>query len=172
MTTLYDLTVPFLISALTAEQNLLAKAEAHAAEKGTPIAELLETRLADDMWPLSQQATIIALHAGLAMLKLTGTTPPTVNVGPAPLEDCKKYLTEVLEFLKTIKPESINGKEAEIVGAQAGAGELKMKAVDYVQGYLVPNVLFHVTTTYDILRSKGLSLGKKDFISTFLRLAQ
>jgi hypothetical protein len=53
-----------------------------------------------------------------------------------------------------------------------GAGQVNMKAYDYVQGYLIPNVLFHVSTTYSILRAKGLELGKKDFIMPFVRLAE
>ncbi|TGJ78872.1 hypothetical protein E0Z10_g9893 [Xylaria hypoxylon] len=173
MTTLYDLTIPFLIKALKTEQNLLAKAEAFATEKGTPIAELLETRLAPDMWPLSQQIVIITLHAALAVLKLTGTPPPKINFGPAPLEDCKKYLAETLVILEAVTPESVNGKEEEIVGAMTGgATEAKMKALDYVEGYLKPNIYFHITTHYDILRSKGATLGKGDYLNPFVTIQQ
>ncbi|GAP90873.1 putative helix-turn-helix-domain-containing protein [Rosellinia necatrix] len=172
MTSLYDLTIPTLINALKAEQNLLAQAEAFAAEKGIPIAELLEARLAPDMWPLSQQIVITALHSAMTVLKLTGTPPNKIEFGPASLEDSKKYLSETLELLSAVTPESVNGKEAQIVGAMMGPGtEVNMKAVDYVQGYLLPNVYFHVTTFYDILRSKGATLGKKDFLGTFLKLA-
>ncbi|KAI0471407.1 hypothetical protein F4859DRAFT_118753 [Xylaria cf. heliscus] len=172
MTTLYDLTFPFLINALKAEQHLLAQAEAFAAEKGTPITELLEARLAPDMWPLSQQIVISTLHAAMTVLKLTGTPPPKIEFGPASLEDSKKYLTEVLDLLQAVKAEDVNGKEGEKVKALMGAGlEVDMKAIDYVQGYLTPNVYFHLTTLYDILRSKGVVLGKKDFIQTFVRVA-
>ncbi|KAF2968704.1 hypothetical protein GQX73_g4909 [Xylaria multiplex] len=171
MTTLYDLTVPFLINALKAEQHLLAQAEAFATEKGIPIAELLESRLAEDMWPLSQQIVITAIHSKMTVLKLTGNAPVDINFGPAPLEDCKKYLTETIALLESVTPESVNGKESTSVGAMMGPGpEVPMKAVDYVEGYLKPNVLFHVTTLYDILRSKGASLGKKDYLSTFIRV--
>ncbi|KAI0529964.1 hypothetical protein GGR58DRAFT_276482 [Xylaria digitata] len=171
MTTLYDLTFPFLINALKAEQHLLAQAEAFAAEKGTPIAELLGARLAEDMWPLSQQIVITTLHSAMTVLKLTGTAPNQINFGPAPLEDCKKYLTETLALLEAVTPESVNGKETSTVGARMGPGaEAQMKAVDFVEGYLKPNVLFHVTTLYDILRSKGAPLGKKDYLSTFVRI--
>ncbi|KAI0436934.1 hypothetical protein F4803DRAFT_540600 [Xylaria telfairii] len=172
MTSLYDITVPFLINALKAEQHLLAQAEAFATEKGTPISELLETRLAPDMWPLSQQFVISALHAAMTVLKLTGTPPNKIEFGPASLEDTKKYLSETLDLLAAVKPEDVNGKEGEKVTAMMGAGaEVPMKAVDYVQGYLTPNVYFHLTTIYDILRSKGAPLSKKDFVQTFVRLA-
>ncbi|GAW22606.1 hypothetical protein ANO14919_121480 [Xylariales sp. No.14919] len=171
MTTLYDLTIPFLTNALKAEQHILAQAEAFAAEKSIPITELLEARLAPDMWPLSQQIVITALHSAMTVAKLTGVAPPQINFGPAPLEDCKKYLAETLELLASVTPESVNGKEAQVVGAMMGPGaEAQMKALDYVEGYLKPNVFFHITTLYDILRSKGAPLGKKDFLSTFVRI--
>jgi hypothetical protein len=51
-----------------------------------------------------------------------------------------------------------------------GKGEAPMKAVDYAVGYLAPNLYFHLTTAYDILRSKGVPLGKADYLSTFVKV--
>ncbi|KAI1119822.1 hypothetical protein F5Y10DRAFT_259558 [Nemania abortiva] len=173
MTSLYDLTFPTLIAALKTQQSLLEKAEAYAAEKGTPVDDLLKARLAPDMWELSQQVVITALHSVMTVGKLTGSQNVNkVEFGPASLENAKKYLAETLETLASIKPEDVNGKEATTVTAMMGPNfSPEMKAVDYVQGYLLPNVFFHVTTMYDILRSKGLELGKKDFLGGFLKLA-
>ncbi|KAI1419910.1 hypothetical protein F5Y12DRAFT_720176 [Xylaria sp. FL1777] len=169
MTSLYDLTVPFLVNALKAEQHLLEKAEAF---EGVSTTDLLEVRLAPDMWPLSQQFVISAIHAISVIAKLTGAAPPKINFGPASLEDTKKYLAEAIEFVQAATPESINGKENEVLSAVFGANnEINLKAIDYVQGYLTPNVFFHLTTSYDILRSKGVQLGKSDFIRGFIRIA-
>ncbi|KAI0205908.1 hypothetical protein F4808DRAFT_455411 [Astrocystis sublimbata] len=171
MTSLYDLSIAFLIKALKTEQTLLSKAEAFAAEKGTPITELLDLRLAPDMWPLSQQIVISALHSGKTVEKLTGKTANAIQFGPASLEDSKKYLAETIALLEGVKPEDVNGKEGEVVTAMMGGGpEPSMKAVDYVVGYLQPNVYFHLTTLYDILRNKGVPLGKADFLGGFLKL--
>lgn len=92
-------------------------------------------------------------------------------MAPADLESTKKYVTETLASLAAVKPEDVNGKEGEIVQAMMGPGFTpSMKAVDYVQGYLLPNVYFHVTTLYGILRNKGLELGKKDFLGLFVKI--
>ncbi|KAI1112569.1 hypothetical protein F5Y14DRAFT_267262 [Nemania sp. NC0429] len=172
MASLYDLAVPVLTNILKAEQHLLAQAEAFAADKGTPISEILELRLAPDMWPLSQQIVISALHTGSFLAKAAGITPNTVVFGPASLEDSKKYLVETLELLASVKPEDLNGKEDKILKAQLGANyEPEMTAYNYVQGYMLPNVYFHLTTLYDLLRNKNVPLGKKDYISHFVRLA-
>ncbi|KAI1349736.1 hypothetical protein F5Y01DRAFT_169562 [Xylaria sp. FL0043] len=170
MTSLYDLTVPFLTNALKAQQHLISKAESFGT---VSVNDLLESRLAEDMWPLNQQFTITALHATMCVLKLTGAQPNQVNYGPASLEDAKKYLAETLKTLEGVTPESINGKEDKIVGAMMGPGnEVSMKAIDYVLGYLIPNVFFHLTTAYDILRMKGVPLGKADFLSGFVKVAK
>ncbi|KAI0429163.1 hypothetical protein F5Y09DRAFT_342991 [Xylaria sp. FL1042] len=168
MASLYDLTIPFLTNALKAQQHLLSKAEGFEVSTN----DLLESRLAPDMWPLSQQIVITALHAAMFVAKVTGNPPNQINFGPASLEDAKKYLAETLKTLEGVTPESINGKEDQIIGAMMGPGnEVNMKAVDYAQGYLTPNVFFHLTTAYDILRSKGVPLGKADFLSGFVKRA-
>jgi hypothetical protein len=172
MTTLYDITFPPLINALKSAQNLVAQAETYSAEKGTPLKDLFEARLAPDMWPLSQQIVITALHSAMTVAKLTGATPNKIDFGPASVEDSKRYLAETLETLKAVKPEDVNGKESTIVGAMMGPGaEANMTAFNYVQGYLLPNVYFHLTTLYDILRSKGVPLGKKEYLGSFVTLA-
>ncbi|KAJ2966093.1 hypothetical protein NUW58_g10749 [Xylaria curta] len=135
------------------------------------------------MWPLSQQAVIVALHSSMTVLKTHWHSPQPDHFrtcsdgrhgfsdGPS-LEDSKKYLAESLELVQAVKPEDVNGKEGSTVTAMMGAGaEANMKALDYVVGYLQPNIYFHLTTTYDILRNKGAAIGKKDFLQSFVRLA-
>jgi len=39
-----------------------------------------------------------------------------------------------------------------------------MKALDYLNTWAIPNVYFHVTTTYNILRHNGVQLGKRDYL--------
>ncbi|KAI1162721.1 hypothetical protein F5B18DRAFT_364622 [Nemania serpens] len=172
MTSLYDLSIPTITNILKAQQHLLAQAEAFAAEKGTPISEILDLRIAPDMWPLSQQIVISSIHVGSFLSKVAGLTPNKVVFGPASLEDSKKYLSETLAFLATVKPEDLNGKEDKLLKAQLGPGyEPETTAFNYVQGYLLPNIYFHLTTLYNLLRGQGVPLGKKDYISGFVRLA-
>ncbi|KAI1437362.1 hypothetical protein GGR50DRAFT_98363 [Xylaria sp. CBS 124048] len=173
MTALYDIVIPTLTNILKAEQDILAKGEAWAAEKGTPFSDLIEASLAPDMWNLSQQFTITAVHVTMFTAKITGATPNTVPMGPASLADVKKYLAETIQTLEAIKPADINGKENQILGAFLGAANpnAPMKAVDYVQGYLMPHVYFHTTTAYAILRSKGVPLEKGDFSGRMVKLA-
>jgi uncharacterized protein len=57
------------------------------------------------------------------------------------------------------------------VEAYMGSSTLDMRAFDYATGYLLPNLYFHTTTLYDILRNKGAPLGKRNFLETHIRPA-
>ncbi|KAI1821171.1 hypothetical protein F4861DRAFT_542217 [Xylaria intraflava] len=173
MATFYDSVIPTLINALKTEQHLLTKGEAFAAEKNVPFTEFLEARLAPDMWNLSQQVTISTVHSAGFIAKVVGGDISIPPLGPASLEDAKKYLAETIAILESVKPESINGQEEKIITAYLSADvpAAPMKAFDYALGYLTPQLYFHFTTLYAILRSKGVPIGKKDFISNFIKLA-
>jgi hypothetical protein len=41
-----------------------------------------------------------------------------------------------------------------------------MQGQPYLFNHLLPNVYFHVTTAYNILRHNGIEVGKKDFLGT------
>ncbi|KAI0391222.1 hypothetical protein F5Y17DRAFT_20177 [Xylariaceae sp. FL0594] len=174
MTTFYDFTFPTVANILKSEQHLLDVAETLAKEKDIPVSELLDARVAPDMWPLSQQITISCMHAKNAVEKLGGgKVEKEFPFGPASLEDCKSLLAEALKAVESVKAEDANARTAEVVGAYMGAaGELPMVAVDYATGYLLPNLYFHATTVYDILRGKGASIGKRDFIAPHLKFVK
>lgn len=106
MATLYDFAFTTFINLLKTQQGLLEKAEAYAAEKGIDVSELLEARLAPDMWPASQQITISCLHASNAIVKLAGGEANNVPFGPGMFRRLQQYasyiqarrLTEIFLF--------------------------------------------------------------------------
>ncbi|KAI2622041.1 hypothetical protein GGS21DRAFT_535291 [Xylaria nigripes] len=171
MTSFYYISIEQLMNLIKAEQHLLNKAEAFAAEKGIPIAELMDTRFAPDMWPFSHQISISCVHTVTFVQQATGHKVNTVTPGPATFEVCKKHLAETLQTLEAVKPEDVNGKEKDILSAHFGGGQhVDMRGIDYVVGYLMTNLLFHLTTIYDMLRWKGATLIKADYVAPFIRL--
>ncbi|KAI1264754.1 hypothetical protein F5Y18DRAFT_389968 [Xylariaceae sp. FL1019] len=173
MTSLYDLTVPFLINSLKSELHLVSKAEELAKSKGVSVEDVFHYKLADDMWELSQQVNIMAMHSAGTIKKITGKDAPFPPMGPAAPDAVKKQVEEVLAALEALKPEDFNGKEAEMTSAYLGPpAEAPMKVIDYVQGYLQPQILFHLSTTYAILRANGSPIGKGDYIKPFVKVTQ
>ncbi|KAI0509473.1 hypothetical protein F5B22DRAFT_322802 [Xylaria bambusicola] len=173
MTSLYELTIPFLIKALKSEQGLLAKTE------GVPTSTTFVEGPEQKMWDLGQQIGISSIHARKIVHELTGKPFAFFkNEEGFSVDELKKQLDETIALLESVKPEEVDGKESQIV--QAMLGQMPdgtpitkpMKAINYVEGYLKPNVYFHLTTLYDLLRWKGVPLGKGDYLSAFLVIEQ
>ncbi|KAI0142646.1 hypothetical protein GGR57DRAFT_393280 [Xylariaceae sp. FL1272] len=169
MTTLYDIVVPFLTNALKSELHLISKAEELAKTKGVSLEDVFHYKLADDMWELSQQVNIMAVHTAALIKKTTGGGEFPA-MGPAAPDVVKSQIEAALKAVEGLTPEQLNGKESEATSAYLGGpSEVPMKVLDYVFGYLQPQILFHLSTTYAILRSNGAQIGKADYIKPFIK---
>lgn len=165
MPSLYDTTIPVFIRQLRNLSAILEKARAHAAAAGIPDTELTEARLASDMHPLTAQVQIATDSARGVAVRIGG-------VAPKPMADTEKTFDELLariaatvDYLKAVPASAFDGKDANPVPMKFGPREFTFPSGDaYVLGFALPNFFFHVTTAYDILRHKGVPLGKRDFL--------
>ena len=166
--TLYETTVGLYISALESLKVILQKAKEYAPEESTSYPSL---RLYEDMLPFSFQ---IQTTSNIAKKALQRLVP---EKGPFPVwEDNETTMDELiarvdktLALLKTIKPEDLAGREANILEIKLGpnGGSATAEAKGYALGYALPNIFFHLTTAYAILRSKGVPLGKRTYLNSF-----
>jgi hypothetical protein len=90
--------------------------------------------------------------------------PPKMEDNETSFEELHKRIAAVVEMLKTFKPEQIDGSEDREVVLQTRTNELHFRGQDYLLGVVLPNIYFHATTAYAILRGAGVGLGKMDFI--------
>ncbi|KAI1321516.1 hypothetical protein F5Y16DRAFT_388713 [Xylariaceae sp. FL0255] len=170
MTSLHEITIPYLTASLKTLQGLIAKTEELAASQGKTGNDLLGLSIHENMWPLAQQFNIIAIHAMGGVAKATSTAPPSVAFGPvSSIDEAKKQVADVLAYVQGCKPEAINGKEANVTGAKVGPGDdLPVTVYNYITGYMIPQISFHLTTVYDILRANGASLSKGDYLKAYV----
>lgn len=162
--TLYDLSVGCFLQTLGAVEGFLAKGLAHCQEKGIDSNEIVETRLFADMLPFRFQVVAIAHHsagalAGAKAGKFGPPSPSTADYG-----GLQKLVTEARTSLEALKPEEVNGLEGKDVLFTVGELKLPFKAEGFLQSFSLPNFHFHATTAYDILRHKGVPLGKRDYM--------
>ncbi len=47
---------------------------------------------------------------------------------------------------------------------EMGDFKIPFSAEGFILSFSMPNFFFHATTTYDILRTNGVALGKMDFL--------
>ncbi|KAF4988737.1 hypothetical protein FGRMN_9584 [Fusarium graminum] len=163
--TLYDAAILHTKEALNSLSAILKKAESHANASSFPTA-----KLAEDMLDLSFQVHFATDTASKMAARTTGTEPVALS-----REECNTFagyharIAQVLEILEKADKETVEKRGAEVVTIGLGPGKsADMTCRNYVQGYGIPNVFFHLTTAYAILRKEGVDLGKQDFIGPFM----
>ena len=156
--------VPYFIHSLTALTRILDKAEAHAEAKKIKPEVIPQLRLIADMLPFWRQITIATDHAKGAAARLSGVENPSFPDTETTLPELKERIAKTIAFLQTVPDAAFAGAEAKTITVKAGPRELTFPAVQYLNGYAIPNFYFHMTTAHNILRSNGVEIGKVDFL--------
>lgn len=124
----------------------------------------LQERLAPDMLPLGTQIAFTCNQprgfalwcAGQPTTNLDSEVP-TMAGAPSCMEDTRVLLRSI---------ECDDSRLEEIKRTELGSGLYGETPVRfYVSDFLIPNFYFHLTTTYAILRSLGVPLGKADYMA-------
>ena len=161
---MYQASVPVFIRALDSLGAILEKAEAHATAKKIDPAVLLGSRLFPDMLPLVKQVQIASDAAKGGAARLAEVEPPAYEDNESTFGELIERTRKTVAWLKTLKPASIDGSEARTVSWQTRSSTKSMQGLPYLSHHVLPNVYFHVTTAYNILRHNGVELGKQDFL--------
>jgi uncharacterized protein len=143
---------------------ILEKGAASAASRKIEPAVLLAARLAPDMLPLTRQIQIAGDIAKNSVARLAGQEPPRFEDTETTIEQLRLRLARTIDFLKSVPASAFEGAETRDIKLPAGERTLEFKGLAFLQTWAIPNVFFHVTTAYNILRHNGVDLGKKDFI--------
>ena len=161
---MYSASVPVFSRML---KNLLAifeKAEAYAAEQNIDLQTFVETRLAPDMIPLSGQVQIATDGAKGVTSRLAGKPIPSWADDEKTFAELKVRLQKGIDYLETFSPEEFAGSDDRLVTVKIGGNDVELTGEAYLLNRGLPNFFFHVTTAYDILRHKGVPIGKKDYL--------
>jgi len=162
--TMYDTLVPTANRMLGNLSSILDKAEAFAAAKKIDGSVLLNSRLAPDMFPLTRQVQIASDMTKGAAARLSGTEIPKYDDNETTIAELKARIAKTLAFVNSIDAAKYAGSDERDVTLQARTGDRHFKGLNYLRDYVLPNVYFHVTSAYAILRHNGVELGKNDFI--------
>lgn len=168
-TNLYTVVVPPMIKEMEALKAMLDKAAALAESKKndwmTYEEALLTDKLIFDQVDLKRQIQFVSDNAKGGTSRLAEVETPKMADTETTFVELKERLTKTIEYLKTIKPEQIIGKEEIKIVLPYYNGKY-MTGFEYATEYLLPNFYFHVTTAYAIMRKNGLDIGKADFMGT------
>lgn len=160
---IYDISVPVFTRTLRAQAKLCDIAATHCQAHGVPAAELLGARLAPDMQPLAFQFAAMINNSVLAVARLQGS--PMDSAEPvASFPAVSDSLTAALAWLAATSPEDLKGSEAREIVLPHPRGTRRFSGLGYLTSLALPGFFFHAATAYDILRHRGLEIGKRDFL--------
>ncbi len=160
---MYHASVPVFLQLLGGLKGVIEKGEAHATERKIDAAVLLNWRLTPDMFTLARQVRQASEHA-FGAGRAAGVDVPKLPDIDNSFAEMKSRVDKTIEFLKTLKPAQLDGKEDTTITVTVGGQPREFKAQNYLYHFAVPNFFFHLTTAYNILRGVGVNIGKRDFM--------
>jgi hypothetical protein len=163
--TIYEACVPPLTHMLGSYSGFLTKAETFLKEKGIDPASYMDERLYPDMLPLKNQVFIASDMAKGGGARLAQVEIPKYEDTETSFDELRARLRKTIAFLRGLDAKAFAGSEDRIIHLKFPTREMQFSGTDYLNNFVVPNVYFHVTTGYAILRSKGVPLGKPDFLA-------
>ncbi len=147
-------------------KHLLTKAQADVAARGYDEQALVQYRLAPDMLPFKTQICIACDAAKLCAARISGLDAPKYENTENTLAELIARIDNTVAWLQTVPASALDGQEAkEIIFPVGKTGTRTMTAEDYLKTWALPNVFFHITTAYAILRHNGVALGKADYLA-------
>jgi uncharacterized protein len=161
---MYAQTIPTLQKNLAALTKFLKKAEAHIDAHKLDKAVVLSLRVYPDMFPLLRQVLLVADFSKGAGARLAGVAVPSYPDDEKTFEDLYARIAKTEAFLASLDAKSFVGAETREITMKVGGEEMKFPGQVYLSNMALPNIYFHMTTAYNLLRGIGVPLGKGDFM--------
>lgn len=162
---LHAATIPPFLQILGSVARLVEKAEAHCAERGLPAEELIGARLAPDMLPFAYQVKSTAEHSiGAIEAVRRGVFSPSLAAPPDSFAGLRDKIAEARAALEVIDKGEVDSFVGRDMRFEFKDFRLDFTAEGFLTSFSLPNFYFHATTAYDVLRMKGLAIGKRDFM--------
>ena len=163
--TMHNTSVPVFVRMFNNMLNWLDKAQAHAEARKFDSANYLGLRLAPDMLPLTRQIQIATDGAKGCVARLAGLEVPKWDDTEVTLDELRARIRKTIDYVQSIPAEQIDGSVEREILLPTRAGEpMRFTGEAYLKHFVLPNLYFHTTTTYALLRHAGVEIGKRDYL--------
>lgn len=161
---MYQASVPVCIRMMNNLKAIMKKGEAFAETKKIDLDVFFNYRLAPDMLPFASQIRIVSDVAKGCAARLAGIEPPKFEDNEKTYAELYARLDKTIDFLNTLKPEQIDGSEDKTITLKLPNVTLELTGTQLLHHFSMPNLYFHISTAYNILRHNGVELSKQDYI--------
>ena len=157
--------LPVCTTMLSNLQHMLDRAQAFVDNKKCDPTALTQYRLAPDMLPFTRQVQIACDAVKNGVARISGVEAPKFEDTETTLAELTSRIEKTLAFLKTVPADKLDGTETKEITFPVGKDATRtMQGEAYLKHWMLPNLFFHVTMAYAILRHNGVELGKKDYL--------
>jgi uncharacterized protein len=165
---IYTIAIETFVPMLRSLSNLLDKGAEHARANQSDSNALVNARLAPDMYTLAQQVQLACDHAKDSTARLRGEDPPRFENNEKTLEELKARIATTIDYVQSEGAAAFEGAENRDIRIPIPAmnGEFQMDGFQFLRDWAIPHFYFHVVTAYDILRHRGVEIGKRDYLSS------
>lgn len=162
---LYTVCVGTYLQILPQIAKLVARAEEHCAAQGIAAEAITGARLAEDMWDFAKQVFECGHHSARAIEGVrAGVFRPETDPAPHDFASLHRQVADSLALLEAVEPAEIEAMAGRDMRFEFGARRMDFTAEDFLLSFSLPNFHFHATTAFGILRSRGLPIGKGDYL--------
>lgn len=157
--------VPSALQMLGTARHLVDTAERWCGEQDKDLSELIGACLVDDMLPFSYQIKSVAEHTqGSIEGVRAGIYSPDLNPPPQSFDDLRSKLANAVETMQALTEDEMEDVMGQPMRFEFKDNRMDFTAEDFLLSFSQPNFYFHCATAYDILRMKGVPVGKRDFL--------
>lgn len=162
---LYDLSIASYLQGLDAVDGFLEKGRAHLNEAGVDLQDIVDTRLYPDMWPFQTQVISVVHHSMGAIKGVeAGSFSPPAGYGEPDYAGLQAMVKEARVTVASYDREKVEAMSGGQLVFSLGGNELPFTTDNFIMTFSLPNFYFHAATAYNILRMKGVPVGKRDFM--------
>jgi hypothetical protein len=162
-----DVSVPAFVRGLKVLSTLLKKGEEHAEQAGMVPEVLLGARLADDMLPLSAQVQRASDTSKFALQRISGGDAPKFADDETSFQQLQERIANTIAYLESVDAAQLDAGVSREVTLNWGSSGVSFTGESYLLTFALPNFYFHIATAHGILRSKGVNIGKLDYLGPF-----
>ena len=161
---MYNNSIPVMTLHLDNLAGLLTIGETYAKDKGIDELVLANSRLFPDMYPLTKQVQIACDTVKRGASRMAGLEPPVNEDTETTFADLQARIASTKAYLLTLAEEAINSSGSTVFEIPAGPYKLTFTGIELLNLWIMPNMYFHISATYNILRHNGVAIGKLNFL--------
>jgi uncharacterized protein len=161
---MYALIVPALDRTLGGLSNVLSKAEAHCAAKNIKPEALLNYRLFPDMFPFIRQVQLACDFAARGCARLAGADLPSFADTETSFAELQDRIKSARAYIASLPASTFEGAATRVISFSAGQRDMTLPGAAFFASFAMPQMHFHCTTAYNILRHNGVEIGKRDYM--------